>query len=484
MTRYTLCFLLCLLLILPAAAQTTLDLDALPDCGFTTDKIEVGAVVVDFATGRGCVENLDTPMHIASVPKVFIAGAFLMEVARGNLAFDTTMVFTQDYFMGGRNACLTQDMVGSSLSYGYLSDIMITCSDNSATWMLMDVLGWENVQRYIDSLGIDGIGEVIPYSEVDRLKLTYLDARWANIPRGLASQFWRTRSTWGLVPNYFSTAPNYSQQQRLEASQHYFDTYTYNTATPRAIAEYMLKLRDDLVRVNEPQGQTAYWLFNTLILTQRQFSAQALPGTVYVGAKNGFDTGLRAELNLIFPSLWTLSPGAIAIVFSHQTEVNLREADDFGRAFSAGLSDALTALSPRITALLYPNHTIPEVSLSQNIAEVVVNGGIPINLCVPQGASLAQIEDCWQNLPVDPEFMVGQQIGLGVILRSMGGRTHRFSFFFTSPGGKIHSYQWTVAERDETHIFWFHPLDEAGDWTVDIYQNLQHVYSETVTVAR
>ncbi|MCA9915665.1 MAG: hypothetical protein KC496_20060, partial [Anaerolineae bacterium] len=57
-----------------------IDLDSLPDCGFTArsgiPNMNVGAVVINFETGVGCVENLDRTFQIASVPKLFIAGAF------------------------------------------------------------------------------------------------------------------------------------------------------------------------------------------------------------------------------------------------------------------------------------------------------------------------------------------------------------------------------------------------------------------------
>lgn len=471
----------------PVEAQSVA-FDSLPACDFEQESLQIAALVVDFASGNGCTQNLDTLMPIASVPKIFVAGAFLEQVALGNLAFETTMRFTADYFMGGRNSCLSQDMIGTSLTYGYLSDIMITCSDNSATWMLMDVMGWEAVQRYIDSLGIEGIGPVIPYSEVDRLKLISLDERWSNVPRGLASQFLRGRSTRGLVPDYFRSAPDYSREQRTAASEYYFRTYDYNTATPRAIAQYILKLRDDLLRAGTPESQVAYWLFNTLILTPRQFSVQALPGSVYVGAKNGFDTGLRAEMNVLFPSLWTLSPGGLVLVFAYQPEGNAVDADEFGRIMSEGLTETLSELSPEITDVLYPAATTIGITASANLSLASFGNAAEIENCAqpqpPSSATLAQIDGCWKGLANDIPYSVDDALGMGLILRYLDGRTHRFTFVYTAPDRTIYSYQWTVAERDDTHIYWVHPLNVAGEWQVDVYQNLARVYSGKIAVER
>lgn len=470
----------------PLLAQSTApDLDVLPSCAFTQTAqdvpgLTVGAVIVDLVRGTGCAENLDQPMHIASVPKVFIAGAFLLEVARGNLSFDNTMVFSESYYMGGRNACLDNNMIGQRLTYGYLSDIMISCSDNSATWMMMDVLGWETVQTYIDSLGIPGIGTVIPYSEVDRLKLTYLDERWANVPRGLASQYLRTRSTNGLVPRYFAQAPDYSREQRIAASAYYFETYTYNTATPRAIAQYILKMRDDLQRPGTPEWDVAYWFFNTLILTQRQFSTQAFPGTVFIGAKNGFDTGLRAEVSVIFPVLYTLDPSALVLVFTRETEVAERDFDQLGPTSSTTLTEYLTKLSPRIAGVLNMSAQRPSLSRDTMLTSVVFNHQTAINNCA-NNESLFDIEICWASL-LPANLRVGNVFGTGMIFRNLVQQTHRLTFIYTAPDGRQFSYQWTIAERDQTHVFWFHTPDMAGTWRVDIYKNLQRIYSDDVIV--
>lgn len=473
----------------PASAQLAHpDLDALPACAFTQSAapeipgLHVGAVIVDLATSAGCTENLDQPMHIASVPKIFVAGAFLLEVARGNLSFDTTMVFSADYYMGGRNACLDGNVIGQRFTYGYLSDIMISCSDNSATWMLMDAMGWETVQAYIDSLDISGIGEVIPYSEVDRLKLTYLDARWADVPRGLASQYLRMRNTSGLVPRYFDSAPDYSREQRIEASAYYFARYTYNTATPRAIAQYILKLRDDLQRPGNPEWDAAYWLFNTMILTQRQFSTQAFPGTVFIGAKNGFDTGLRAEVNVLFPVLYTLEPSAIALIFTRQTDITERDFDQLGPTSSTSgtLTDYLTALSPRIVEILNMNTERPRLSPDTMLSTLVINYQTPILNCTGN-ETLFDIEVCWSNLSPS-NFRVGNVLGTGMIFRNLVQQTHRLTFIYTAPDGRRFSYQWTVAERDQTHVFWYHTTDMAGTWRIDIYKNLQRIRSEEAVV--
>ena len=60
----------------------------------------------------------------------------------------------------------------------------------------------------------------------------------------------------------------------------------------------------------------------------------------------------------------------------------------------------------------------------------------------------------------------------------------RFVFIYNAPDGRQFSYQMDRSNTNSSAIYWFHPLDMAGQWTVDIYMNLRHVYSETILAQR
>ena len=80
------------------ADSSPIDLDSLPGCGFTErsgiPNMNVGAVVINFETGEGCVENLDRTFQIASVPKLFIAGAFYEWMLEGRISASTPITRT------------------------------------------------------------------------------------------------------------------------------------------------------------------------------------------------------------------------------------------------------------------------------------------------------------------------------------------------------------------------------------------------------
>jgi len=490
------CILLCFALgalSLPAAAQSPdaeFDLAALRTCSFSSDVsvtgLNVGAVVLNLQSGRGCADNLDESFPVASVPKLFILGAYMEQVALGWRSFTDQVVFSEDYIMGGSRDCLSYDDIGVRYRYDQIAELMISCSDNSATWMMMDLLGWDVVNEYVERLGIEGIGPIIPYAEVDRLKLTMLDSRWANVPLDLASQYYRGRETDGLVPDYFDRAPSYNRGERAWANQQYFQTYDYNTATPRAMAQYLLLLRDQLNSTDMQDSQAAWWLFDTMMNTQRQYTAQDLPGTVFVGAKNGWDFGLKAEVSVAFRSLVTNNPEGFVIVFAHQTDLS---APDVGLPNDEDdlLNRYMASISPQVEFILYPVEEPPgELSLSSNVVTVTLAREGAIEDCrentpgATRDAYLNNLESCWRSLTNLAQINTGERLGLGIVLRDLANQDARFTMTFTAPDGQQYAYQYSTDYASADNVYWYHRLDRPGTWQIDIYQNLNRVYTDSI----
>lgn len=480
----------------PHHAQNGDPFDALPDCGFTadapTDNLELGAVIYNFETGAGCAENLDTLFPVASVPKLFVAGAYLEWVMQGYANYSTTIPFDERYFMGGGSDCLTERDLGTNISMGRLSELMIACSDNAATAMLIDAIGPGRVQSYIDDLGIEGIGPVRPYADVDRMKLALLDERWSDVPAAMAARYWRRYGSAGLVPDYFPAVPAMSREQRRQANADYFATYDANTATPRALARYMVRLRQDLQFGDSVASNTARALINTMMLTQRQFSTQAMPGTVYTGAKNGYDMGLRAEVNLLFTSLADHNrvPSAMAILFARQPDLSAPDVQPPTFRASGIINDYFAELSPRIAAMLYPQRVEPPLlSSSLKVASVTFERSEVIDSCWTgysqsgfDPARLRDVETCLNGVTDRVSYNLGDRLAFGLILRGLNQEDMRMTFVYTAPDGTRFSYQTEAFFQEDTGVNWFHPLNQVGTWTIDIYLNLERVWSYLVNV--
>lgn len=477
-----------------AEAQTTDFLDRLPNCNFSaavpTDNVILGAVVYNLQTGAGCTENLDTRFPVASVPKLVVAAALYDAILEsgGTFNFDTELTFSSRYWMGGRTDCLNSNLLEQPVNLGELSDIMISCSDNSATWMVMDALGWQTVYDYVETLGINGIGQIIPYSEVDRQKLAIIDARWQDVPISMASRYFRSEGTTGLE-TYFSEMPQYNRLMEIEAEEAYFNTTTFNTATPRAMARFITKMAQDAPR-NDNDGQVARWLFGAMLLTQRQYSSQAFPGTVSVGSKNGFDTGLRAEVNVMFDSLpgEQKNPTAFSIIFSRQIDFNAGDLQPPVNSDLGVLNSYLLDLSPVISNILYPTYQRPPVVGSNQLSTVVVNPKFVMDACwqnFERNAFLfeyrGELEQCWLSQS-GSFFTPGDFIGVGLILDNLDENDIRITFVFTDPNGERRSYQTQRFLQESATVYWFHPIedDQIGQWTVDVFIDRRLVHTQTV----
>lgn len=467
----------------------------LPDCYFTAaspdPNIEIGALIYNIETGAGCAENLDILFPVASVPKIFVAAALFDWMLESNVIdFNTELTFSERYWMGGRGDCLNGAALNSKVTLGELSDTMIGCSDNAATWMIMDAMGWERVDQYIDSTGIDGISTVIPYSEVDRQKLIFMDQRWATVPIAMASRFYRSEMQTGL-DTYFDEPPQYTIQDEIDANKAYFDSSVYNAVTPRAMGEYMLKLAADAPRTDNA-GQVARWVFNTMLLTPRQFTAQAIPGTITVGAKNGWDMGLRAEVNVMFANLpeRQRNPNAISIIFARQKSFDVSNLQPPTPNESGAINQYLLQLAPTISRLLYPNYVESEVAYTRQISTAVVNPKIVMDICWNPYAERGflfeyrgQLENCWFNQQ-QTRVVPGDQIGVGLILQYLGERDTRITFVYTDPNGMKRSYQTERFFQNSAAVYWFHPIPPGmiGTWTVDVYINRVRVFTRDVEV--
>lgn len=494
MTRIFILIIVVLIFILsvPTHAQEADFLANYAECDFTTEEddagLQLGVVAINLDNRLGCIQNYDTVFNTASVPKIFIAAAYYDGLVNRTFSGAGRLQFTRNYWMAGSNDCLTESDIGTSYTYEELVEYMINCSDNAATWMLMDSLGWGRVNDYVQSLGIDNIGEVIPYSEVDRLKLTFLDERWASVPAGIASRFYRNGQTAGLL-EYFSEIPNRpNNQATIDINQRYFDEYNYNTITPRAMAEFLLLLRDNLSNGTPEEWFVATSVFNVMLYTQRQYSTQAFPGEAYIASKNGFDRGLLAEVNVIFHDLDNRVPSGLVLMFGqYESLSDGRNNSQLPNRFGDALNDNFYALSSDIRDIMYPNYRQPQVQNSFVMPTIIFNDQESIQVCWNpffasefDSALVGDVEICFNNIRPRLTYPVGQNIAFGLILRNLNYADTRMTYIYTAPDNRQYSYQLDRQNVTSSAVYWFHPIDMAGQWQVDIYINSIHAHSESI----
>lgn len=102
--------------------------------------MDVAVALVDLATGEYAGYQGSKPMVSASMIKLIVAATFLDQVQAGAQSLDATYTLRQSDLVGGTGTLSAQG-AGASVTYRELLRKMISVSDNTATNILIDVVG-------------------------------------------------------------------------------------------------------------------------------------------------------------------------------------------------------------------------------------------------------------------------------------------------------------------------------------------------------
>ncbi|MCH3959288.1 MAG: class A beta-lactamase-related serine hydrolase [Selenomonas sp.] len=91
-------------------------------------------------------------MSPASMIKVFIMATAMQEVKDGRLSLDEKLTIAEDDVVGGAGV-ITWYNIGEQMTLRRLLTVMITDSDNSATNIIIDRLGMDQINHYITAHG-------------------------------------------------------------------------------------------------------------------------------------------------------------------------------------------------------------------------------------------------------------------------------------------------------------------------------------------
>lgn len=92
------------------------------------------------------------PMRPASMIKVFVLAKAMQDVADGKFSLDEKAVLREEDMVDGAGV-LAGEADGSLWPWRKIMELMITESDNTATNMLMDKIGMEELTRYLERNG-------------------------------------------------------------------------------------------------------------------------------------------------------------------------------------------------------------------------------------------------------------------------------------------------------------------------------------------
>jgi beta-lactamase class A len=137
---------------------------------------EMGMAVVNLDNGESFAVNGDRRFPTASLIKVAVMVEAYHQIAEGKLRRDTTVTLTDSDKAGDETVPLNVMHAGATLTLGDLLRFMIAWSDNTATNLLVRMVGTANVDRRLESYGItemklfrptfrDGKADVFPELE-------------------------------------------------------------------------------------------------------------------------------------------------------------------------------------------------------------------------------------------------------------------------------------------------------------------------------
>ncbi len=128
----------------------------------------IGVYVRDLDTGVAARFQSSESWYLASTVKVPVAIAVLRGIERGQYKLDTTVTLEASDYVDG--AGLTnRNPVGSALSIRYLIEQMIVYSDNTASDMLIGLVGVDALNALVAELVPQGFGRITRLAEVRRL---------------------------------------------------------------------------------------------------------------------------------------------------------------------------------------------------------------------------------------------------------------------------------------------------------------------------
>lgn len=231
----------------------------------------MGVAVVHLESGRSAFVNGDEPYPMASTYKVPLAVEVLSRVDDGSLSLDAMIdVDYGDYAAGSGMLAKLLDDPGLTVSLHNLLEIMLLISDNTATDVLMKTVGGGPVVTdRMRSLGIDGL-------RVDRTT-----SRLIGDYLGLDTMPSASGRRWEDYEAMVEALPDGAN----EAAEAAFEVDGMDTATPRAMAELLVKIwqRDAL---SEPSSALLIDIMERCETGLARLKGSLPPGTV-VAHKTG-----------------------------------------------------------------------------------------------------------------------------------------------------------------------------------------------------
>ena len=113
-----------------------------------------GIAVIDLSSGQELDLDATTPMTAASVNKLEILAALYRQAEQGRLSLDQTLRTSEDDIQDYGTGVIRYQPVGTAYPLRELTRLLIEQSDNTASYMLANLVGLSTIEGYVQGWGL------------------------------------------------------------------------------------------------------------------------------------------------------------------------------------------------------------------------------------------------------------------------------------------------------------------------------------------
>lgn len=262
---------------------------------------KLGVYLKDLDTGVSVSYHGDETWYLASTVKVPVAIAVMRRIDQGTLSLDAEVRLMESDYVDGAGPTNGRSP-GTPLSVRFLMDQMLIHSDNTASDMLISLVGLDAVNAVTNELVPEGFGPITTLADVRRLIYGQFHPAAQNLS---GRDFLRLKQQRGeadrlkLLATLLDVPQSEFNQFRLnEAYERYYATPS-NSATLQAYGDLLTALVEGKAL---SQASTEYLIsVMARVETGAQRIKAGLPATVGYAHKTGTQVARICDAGLIAP---------------------------------------------------------------------------------------------------------------------------------------------------------------------------------------